>query len=473
MRHYSGFFLALLYSFSLPHMLKGWKGGSAMKVQSMKRQALITAMGSALVRGMGFVMRLTVSRMLGPEAMGIMELSSSAHMLLVTPAASGLPGAVSRLSARAKEEERPSILAAGRQLAGMMSGLMIPVFLLFSPWIARLLGDVRTLPSLWLMAPSVLFIGLSSVYDGYFYGCGNAWAPMLSELGEQVIRLLTVLVLFLLPALSLPWRAAVPALSTTMGEGMGLMVVMLMAGGAAKAVQRPGLSMLRRRLFRLSLPLMLSRLSHTGLRALCGVIIPLRLMAAGLMQSEAVSRMGMMNGMVMPLMFLPGLVTGALATVGGPAMAKCKRKGQQRRLILRLLLPGAAWGAACSGILYLAAPLIALKFYRLPELAGLIRALCPMAALLSIQQVAGGMMTGLGLQKKALGASLLGAAATLLCTWLWTARPGLHIYGAGYAAMAGHGLGLTATLIYLISHTWGRDAAGNDCTQYSQSKAAS
>ena len=453
-------------------MLEGGEGDASMKVQSMKRQALVTAVGSALVRGMGFVMRLTVSGLLGPEAMGIMELASSAHMLLVTPAAAGLPGAVSRLTARTKAGDRPEILMAGRQLAGRMGVILIPLFLLLSPWIARLLGDVRTLPSLWLMAPSVLFIGISSVYDGYFYGCGNAWAPMLSELAEQVIRLLTVLLLFLLPALSLPFRAAVPALSTTLGEGMGLLVVVLMAGGAAKAANRAGLSGLRRRLFRLSLPLMLSRLSHTGLRALCGVMIPLRLMAAGLMQSEAISRMGMLNGMVMPLMFLPGLVTGALATVGGPAMAKCKRKGQQRRLMIRLLLPGALWGAACSGILYLSAPLIALRFYRLPELAGLIRALCPMAALLSIQQVAGGLMTGLGLQKKALGASLLGAAATLLCTWLWAARPGLHIYGAGYAAMTGHGLGLTATLIYLISHTWGRDTPENDCAESSQPKAA-
>ena len=115
-----------------------------MKEQSLRRQALVTAGCNASVRGLGFGMRLWVSRMLGAEAVGVMELASSAHMLALTPAAAGLPGAVSRLTARARPGEERLPLYAGRQLALAMTLLLTPLLLLLAPRIAAWLGDGRT-----------------------------------------------------------------------------------------------------------------------------------------------------------------------------------------------------------------------------------------------------------------------------------------------------------------------------------------
>ena len=89
-----------------------------MRKQSLKRQALITGASTALVRAMGFALRLYVSRLLGAEALGVMELASGVHMMALTPAAAGLPQAVSRLTAKAKDREgRERVLYAGRRLA--------------------------------------------------------------------------------------------------------------------------------------------------------------------------------------------------------------------------------------------------------------------------------------------------------------------------------------------------------------------
>ena len=75
-----------------------------MRKRSLKGQALITAGSGALVRALGFGLRLWLSRRLGAEALGIMELASGAHQLALTPAAAGLPGAMSHLTARAGDE---------------------------------------------------------------------------------------------------------------------------------------------------------------------------------------------------------------------------------------------------------------------------------------------------------------------------------------------------------------------------------
>lgn len=425
-----------------------------LKKQSLKKQAALITLSGALVRAMGFLIRLWVSRMLGAEAMGIVEMASGVHALALTPAAAGLPAAVSRLTARAEsEEQRQRILYAGRQIARRVSLWIMPVLFFLSPLIARALGDERTLPSLLFFAPCVLFIGLSGVYDGYCLGKSSALPPVMSELGEQGIRFLTLLLLsFLISRVTPAWRAALPAAAGLLGEGAGWLIAVLMAGRGASFRGDPGLWEVRRELWTLSVPLILNRLCHTGLRMLSSLMIPRQLAAAGLPHGEAMSRLGMLNGMVMPLMFLPGLLAGSLAVVGGPAAARCASEKRLRRLFFRMLLPALFAGMACAGGLYLFAPLIARKLYRLPELTGLIRLMCPMAVLLPTQQALGGMMNGLGWQKQALRHGLLGAAATLLFTWLWTARMGIP--GAGRAAMLGHGLTLAATLGTLIHRLW-------------------
>lgn len=422
-----------------------------MKRQSIKRQTVVTTGCGLLNRGLGFLLRLLVNKALGPEAVGVMELAGSAHMLALTPVAAGLPGAVSRMTAKAEEKDRPLILYAGRKLALMLAWAVTPLLLALSPLIARVMGDIRVLPSLLLFAPCVLLVGVSGVYDGSCYGRGCAWPPALSELSEQVTRMTVTLGLVsLLPSLTVAGKAAVPALAGTAGEGIGLLAVAALAGRtpSMKGDERvPGVC---RELTRLSLPLMGGRLTHTALRAVSGALIPKRLMAAGLTASEAMSRMGMLNGMVMPLLFLPGMLAGALGTVGGPAAARCGGRRAENRLTLRLLLPALLAGGGCCTGLWLLAPRLAMGLYRLPEMAPLLRALCPLAVIMPAQQVLSGCMAGLGLQRKTLRASLLGAAVTLLFTWRWTAVPALHIYGAGFASLLGHGLTLLCSGISFI-----------------------
>ena len=421
-----------------------------MKKQSLKRQAAITAASTGLMRALGFALRLWISQLLGAEALGIMELASGAHMLALTPAASGLPSAVSRLTARAGDvNKRKMILYAARQCALAAGLVLTPLFFLLCPLIASWMGDERTLPALLLFTPCVLTVGLSSVYDGYFFGQGQALPPALSEGVEQLVRLAVVAALAgLAGRVTAAYRAALPALASSLGEGAGLLMIVLLAGKIPSFRGNARLSPIRRELARLSLPLLLNRLCHTGLRSLCAVVIPLRLMAGGLSRAEAMSRFGMFSGMVMPLMFLPGMLSGALSTVGGPAIARCETRRGESRLILKLVLTVLTVSAACAGGLYLLSPWIARRFYRLPELTPLLRLSCPLAVLLPLQQVIGGLMTGLGLQKRSLRASLLGSAALLLCTWQWLPRFGIS--GAAWASMAGHGLSLVSESVYLL-----------------------
>lgn len=427
-----------------------------MKGQSLKRQTAVMTGCNVLNRGLGFGLRLFTARLLGPEALGVMELAGQVHMLALTPAAAGLPGAVSRMTAAAEEEPEGIVLAA-RQLAVRMGVVLGLVMLVLSPFLARWMGDERILPSLVIYSPCVLLIGLSGVYRGYSLGRENAWPPALCEGMEQVVRVVVLAALAaFLPRLTLAGRAAVPALAGLMGEGAGMVLILLWLRPGRQAKKAP----VQGKLLRSALPVMLNRLSHTLLRTGCSVLIPLRLCAAGMTHGEALGQMGMLNGMVMPLLFLPGMFSGALGTVSIPAVAR--RSGyRQRRLALRLLGVAGAVGAGSCVLLYAAAPVVGSRLYGQREVSFLLRALCPMAVLLPLQQVLGGMMMGLGLQRQSFYASVLGASLTLFFTYVWAARPGLGIYGAGYANLLGHGVTLLFCLATFFLHQ--KTAAQSSC----------
>ena len=408
-----------------------------MKKQSVGKQAAILTCFNALTRALGFLLRIVLSRLMGAEAVGVMELSHSAHMLSITPVTAGLPLAVSRMTARDKND---LALRAGRQLVWKISLCLLPVWLLLSPVMAYLMRDLRVLPSLLLFAPCIPVLGLSAIYNGYCYGSGNVFPPALSEILEQLLRFaLSALLLLSLPGLTVAGRAAVPALATAAAEAAGLtLVIFLVRRRPAGAAQ---LSPAQREILQLSLPLILSRLLTTMLRTASGALIPLRLMVSGLDRTAAMEAFGMLQGMVMPLLFLPGILTGALGTVGTSAIAE--RSGYaRRRMTIVLFLSALLCGCAGTALLHSGSALISKHLYALPALSPLLRAASPLTLLFALQHAVNGVMSGLGLQKQLLLPALCSAVISLICLYLWAGDPALRILGAIRAMVVSQALGV-------------------------------
>lgn len=414
------------------------KGGDRMKTQSVRRQAAVLTAANALVRALGFLLHVALGRLLGAQALGVMELGHSAHMLSIVPVTAGLPLAVSRLTAQ-REDARA--LRAGRALALRLSAVLLPLWALLAPLTARLLGDMRTLLPLWVFTPCIAVLGLSAVYNGYCYGRGSAWPPALSTLLEQVLRFaLSAALLLSLPNLTVSARAAVPGLATFLAESAALLLLIALLRRGGDALRAPDDPALRREIARLSLPLTLSRLLQTLLRAALGALLPRRLTAGGMLAAQATGALGMLQGMVMPVLFLPGVVTSAVAMVGAPAVAR--RQGAALRRVTRKLFLSAL---LCGGLGMLAvaalAPLLSERVYRLPALAPLFRCAAPLTLMFALQQAAATVLSGLGEQKKTLLPTCAGAALTLLLMYRWAASP-LALEGAVYALIVGRAAAL-------------------------------
>ncbi len=393
-----------------------------MTTKSAKKQTFLVTMINAIVRALGLILRVILSRFLGAEIMGISELAQSVHMVAITPLTSGLPVAISRLTARAHPSDMDKPLGAGLKCVRLASLVLIPLLWVLSPVLARVLGDIRVLPSLLITAPCILVLGYSAALNGYCYGREWSHYPANSELLEQLLRLIfSIFLLFVLRRLTSAWLAAVPVLATLLAEIAGLCYILSRI--RFRAFSNDAVAPWQKPLLRLAVPATASRIVQTLLRSWTAILIPIRLQQSGLSKAESMSQLGMLNGMVMPILMLPCVFTSALSMVSLPRLAKAEEKpGELRRLLGLCAASCSCVALLCAAAIYVFSPYLSIYVYRLPELADIFRISWPLTILFTFAHLTGSILSALGQQKRSLYASSAVSLLTLLLTWQWAGR---------------------------------------------------
>ena len=101
-----------------------------------------------------------------------------------------------------------------------------------------------------------------------------------------------------------------------------------------------------------------------------------------------------------------------------------------------LLLAGLI-GCLSSCVLFLFAQPISMLLYGEPALTGVLMALSPLSMLFAIQQVQFGLVTGLGVQRRAMPGTIVSSALTLVVMSIFCPMPSVRIFGAVLAMLAG------------------------------------
>lgn len=406
-----------------------------LPVASLKKQALVLTLANAYTRALGFVLRLVTARLMGAQALGVTELASSAVMLAITPVTAGVPTAMSRLTAQPNADKQ-AVLQAGLSLVKRLTAVLIPGLLLLSPAIAWMLGDMRTLPSILTSLPLIGLLGLCAVYSGWFYGQDDAGTPALNECAEQTIRcLLAFLLLAFFSNRSVAVTAALPNIAEI---AAGVAVWLLFRRKTPSLPHTQPDATIRREIVHLTAPTTAARLCQTALRALNAILLPVCLRRSGLTAAAATAQFGLLNGMAMPLLMLPGIVTGAICMVATPAVSRQeKHHARLQHTMCQLLLSASGVGAAASAGLFFGADFISIHLYKEPALAPLLRLLSPATLLMAVQQVQFGLITGLGVQNKALTGTVLASFLSLAVTAALCPIPSVRLYGAAIASIAG------------------------------------
>jgi len=403
-----------------------------MNARTLLGRTLFLSASHFFVRLLGFAMRIWLSRELGAQAMGLVELAGSAQMLLITPVVSGLPAAVSRMCAKSEPEYQIRVLRGGMTLALLISlPLTAAAFWLRTP-LALWLGDVRTMPALLCYLPCIPVLGVSCVLNGYYYGIGRPMPPAVCEILEQVVRFfLAVRLVSLLRGWPDMLRAAAPAAAALIGETVSLLLMLLLSARLLLPGKTHGGRLaVYKEMLALALPLTGMRLVSSLMRTVQSVLVPARLQLSGLSGAQALARFGMMSGMLMPILMIPSFITCSMCMAAQPEITRRQSEGRVlRKPISRLLAATLSLGLFFMLGVYLFAPVFSGMLYREPALLALIRRCCPLIPVMALCQVSSGLMNALGLQGSSLRISLFSGLLSVLVMFVLAAQPHLQLYG--------------------------------------------
>ena len=280
--------------------------------------ALITLF-AVITRAIGFVFRIFLSRVLGPEMLGVYQIAMSFFMIFLTLVATGLPLAISK---RVATKQSGGVVWAGLVIAGVLSLVACTVVLAGASLFGRLFTDARCIKILIVLVPSVIASGVYCVIRSVWWGEKRYFLLGLSELLEQVIRIV-VFVIMLAFAFAFVDMGQIAAISYTVACVLGAAVVVAIFIKTYKLRAKSDITV--RQQFK---PLLRTAAPVTGVRTVASltmpiicVLLPARLVAGGYTPTAAVAAFGVLVGMTLPVLTIPQTVISSLSTALVPELS--------------------------------------------------------------------------------------------------------------------------------------------------------
>ncbi|QAT50867.1 stage V sporulation protein B [Caproiciproducens sp. NJN-50] len=365
------------------------------------RNAVLMTLGSAALRFSGLWFRTCICSWIGASGVGIYQLIFSIFSLGITACTSGIGLAVTRMVAEGKGSRR--YLRGCMGFALTMSLLAGGVLLAVSDFAAnRLIGTPAAADPLRLLAPGLPFIAACACLKGYFFANRNIVVPMIGEFWEQ---LATIGISYLLLT-----RTPLPELNalmigSTIGEAAALAYV---AAAFFFYIRRHGLpegggtnSRVLRNILHIAGPMLVGSFLRSSLFSAENLLIPAGLRKFGAGGVAALAQYGVMQGMVMPVIFFPMSFVSSVAMLLIPEIAEAVARNQRSTVkssaehAFRTTL---MFGFVTSAILIVFADEIGGIFFGNAQASNILRIMAPIAPLMYLDNVVDNMLKGLDQQ---------------------------------------------------------------------------
>ena len=405
-----------------------------MKKSFVKTASVVTSL-SVAERGLGFLYRILLARLVGAEGLGAYQVALSVFAVFATLGTGGIPVTVSRLISKSKAEN-DSRAGASAVTAGIILclALTVPVpliFLCFGKPLSFLFTDSRALNVFLILSTGLAFSCLYAVIRGWFWGQKRFLTTSVLEIAEESVMVIAGVLL--LRGVSSPLEGAKAAalaavLSYLFSFSASLICFLASKGkfGSPREQWKP--------LFSSATPITGVRVGSTIVNSSIAVLLPAMLIRAGFSESEALKTFGVLSGMVLPVLFVPSTVIGALSLVLVPELSEDFYAGRVERLqknILRGL--NAAAIVACILVPFFAVlgREIGAIAYASNVAGEMIERSCPILLPMSLTMISTSALNSMGFEKQTFRYYFVGAAANILCICL------LPKYLGGYAYVTG------------------------------------
>lgn len=427
-----------------------------INTKSLLYGTMILSIANFIVRLLGFAYRVFLSRMIGPQGMGLVQLVFPVFHIAITLTVAGIPIAVSRLISEKNVKHdiygMQRTMTVAITIVTVISTTLTLLALFNLDFITRvIIKDERTKGALFILFPNVIFIGLGAALKGFFYGRKDIHPPAVAEIIEQLMRMAVAigLIYWLVPKDNYTLAAILVMLGTVFGEITSLLFLhtryhkaknhllsqnkYFKSSASSKRTQVSDTTkQIAGAITAIALPITATRLINSLMSAANAILIPQRLMAGGMVREQAVGLFGIVSGMVMPLMFLPFTITNALTVIIIPNLSESLAMNRWKDIQNKI-------SKAIRLTCYIAFPTTALLaslgkaigdlLYQQPLVGTFLIPLSYSLLFHSLQHTCSGILNGLGKQNRAALHFMAGSSIQLFCTWFLLANPSIRIWG--------------------------------------------
>ncbi len=280
------------------------------------KSTLILIIGGFVTKVIGMFIKIVMTRLLGTHGIGVYSLLTPTFMLLISLASLGLPVAISKLVAENSRNNKNLVFLCFP--ITLFVNVLIMIFLLFfSGFISNnLLHEPRIRLGIICIGFVLPFISISSILRGYFFGKQKMVPHVVSNVTEDLIRLLVIMIgvpFFLKKGIE--YAIAFVVLSNIFSELTSIFVLFFFLPKNFN-IKRNDLIFDKqnfRDVLGISLPTTGSRIIGNIGYFLEPIIMTFFMLKSGYSNDFIITEYGIINGYVMPLVLLPSFFTLAIS----------------------------------------------------------------------------------------------------------------------------------------------------------------
>lgn len=387
---------------------------------------------------LGFFYRIFLSRMAGAEGLGVYRLVFSVYIVIQAASLSGVTMACTRLSAawmaQGKFHAIRRLVRTAFVTFFTIFGCCALIVLTCGDWIGtQILGDERTIAAMPVLLICIGLTGVENIFKSTMIGINRVENAAVSEVGEQIIRIAsTMALLYCFPDADLGLIAVLIFAGWTISECFSATLMTAMyARLRLQAGTQPPAGYLRE-FAQIVAPVSVNALLINAVASADAVILPQRLVLAGLTYEDALSQMGIVSGIAMPILFLPMALVSSLATIAMPEISRLWALGNHDRTarFAQSTLRGVGLiGIPATALLMPLAPTIARLFFYQPVRENMFAWLGCSVVCIYFQMITAGLLNGTGHQKFAVTTVLTSEILQLGLVWMLASQPAFGIDG--------------------------------------------
>lgn len=406
----------------------------------------LTLICSNLVTGIfGFIFSIILSRQLGPEGIGLYGLVMPIYDLFICLISGGMITAISKVAAVYFTKDDFRNLNKSIDISLLFDSVWALIIVCFvfvnSSYIGSyIIEDNRTTHAIQVMCPAMLFIALSSVLKGYFYGVSNIKVPAFIDIFEKLFRIIfmvSIVTIFSLKGVKDTVTAAYVTLA--IGEFSSFILLYIFYKFRKKkyvfslSPSEDKLQLLFNILI-ISFPLCLNGFLSTTLATASALIVPRRLVSCGIEYSDALSMIGKFKGMSLSIIFFPIVIVNSISTVLIPDLSeKLSKKNywEAEKRILQVIKIAFILGVGTMAICLCIPDSLGQLFFKRTDLGSYIKFSALSAPITFTAATTFGILNGLGKQSIILRNSLITSIEELILLYILTGISWINIYGFG------------------------------------------